>query len=165
MSRWAKLVAVGVVGVVVVAGAAAVAGAGKGADDPPSDKAAEAAAHATRTSDADADPDAASQWPAGIFDDPEAPAPGMVFLGNNRWVGRHADRSVAVYAGRAGDDPTRGRVLVLWASAADTSGTTLDLPGAGALRVVAGAPDATTITLVDAAGVRHRLDVVTPAWR
>ncbi|AIY18174.1 hypothetical protein GUY44_24035 [Pimelobacter simplex] len=89
----------------------------------------------------------------------------MVFLGSNRWVGRHADRSVAVYAGRAGDDPTRGRVLVMWASAADTSGTTLDLPGAGTLRVVAGAPDATTITLVDAAGVRHRLDVVTPAWR
>lgn len=137
------------------------------ADDPDAlaevveQKAAEAAAHATEASDLDA----GDEWPVGIFDDPEAPAPGMVFLGTNRWVGKIGGRSVAVHAGRAGDDPTLGRVLVVWASSGGTTGTTLDLPGAGALEVVAGEPDSTTLTLVDAAGVRHVLDVVSQAWR
>ncbi|WP_377322000.1 hypothetical protein ACFJIY_22145 [Pimelobacter simplex] len=125
------------------------------------EKAAEAAAQATEASDSDA----GDEWPVGIFDDAEAPVPGMVFLGTNRWVGKIGGRSIAVYAGRAGDDPTIGRVLVVWASSEDTRGTTLDLPGAGALEVVAGEPDSTTLTLVDAAGARHVLDVVSQAWQ
>ncbi|HEX2893648.1 MAG TPA: hypothetical protein VHO29_06555 [Marmoricola sp.] len=113
-----------------------------------------------------AQPPAQAEWPTGIFEDPEAPAPGSVFLGTNRWVGNLGGQSVAVYAGRAGDDETTGRVLIAWAT---PSGETerqvsLDLPGAGALRVQDGAADAAVVTIRDAAGVDHQLNVASGTW-
>ena len=79
-------------------------------------------------------------------------------------MGTVAGRSVAVYAGKAGDDPSTGRLLVLTAGASMNvdSAVTLDLPRVGSLRV-ASARD-TTLTLTDAWGVAHEFDVAAMSW-
>ncbi|MHB8275540.1 MAG: hypothetical protein ACYDC9_12395, partial [Dermatophilaceae bacterium] len=72
-------------------------------------------------------------WPEGIFEDSEAPVSDSQFLGTNRWVGTVAERTVAVYAGQAGDDPSTGRLLVMTAvpsMGVEAAGFTVDLPGA-----------------------------------
>lgn len=98
------------------------------------------------------------KWPEGIFADSEAPAPGTVFLGTNRWVGTVAGRSVAVYAGRAGDNPATGRLMVVNAGpdmSVDSS-RFVDLPGSGALRITAAI--GATLTIVDAQGRSYTFD-------
>lgn len=99
--------------------------------------------------------------PEGIFEDPEAPASGSVFLGTNRWVGQVAGKTVAVYAGRAGEDESVGRLLIMVAgpSMQTESGGHADLAGTGALRVASA--DGTTLTITDARGKTHTFDVVT----
>lgn len=104
------------------------------------------------------------QWPQGIFEDAEAPAPGSVFLGQNRWVGTLGGDSVAVYAGQAGLDPDTGRVLVRFDNsvASSDSGYTLDLAASGPLRVVAAS--GTLVTVVDRTQTRHVLNLSTRSW-
>lgn len=100
-------------------------------------------------------------WPTGIFEDSEAPASGMDFLGSNRWVGQVGDGYLAVYAGTAGDDnPTTGRVMALWSDG--RTGYTLDLPGAGPLRIVSA--DGSTLTIIDSTGETHVLDAESGSW-
>ncbi|GAA1870694.1 peptidase inhibitor family I36 protein [Myceligenerans crystallogenes] len=94
-------------------------------------------------------------WPAGIFQDAEAPARGAEFRGVNRWVGHSGGRALTVWAGRSGQDASLGRVLVADAGRADA---VVDLPGAGALRVVAAR--GTVLELIDEHGARHRFDAV-----
>lgn len=105
-------------------------------------------------------PETVEPWPEGIFEDPEAPASGSVFLGTNRWVGRAGGHTIAVYAGRAGGDASVGRLLIMIAgpSMRTESGATVDLPGAGALRVVSA--DSAMLTIVDAHGGTHTFDVL-----
>jgi hypothetical protein len=108
-------------------------------------------AEAARVAAASAAP-VPQKWPEGIFADREAPAPGSVFLCTNRWVGTVAGRSVAVYAGRAGDDPATGRLMVVNAAAdmSIDSSRFVDLPGSGELRITSA--NGTTLTIVDAQG-------------
>ena len=68
------------------------------------------------------DEETVDTWPTGIFDDQEAPAPGMVFLASNRWVGLVDGVSVAVYAGVSGEDTSLGRVLIMRADHGAPSG-------------------------------------------
>jgi hypothetical protein len=126
---------------------------------------ASAAAVASKQADAarmsqDLAADAPEQpWPAGIFADGEAPAPGSVFLGTSRWVGVIDGHSVAVYAGSAGEDSTLGRVLVT-AVGSDmdlASSYSVDLPGAGALRVIAA--NGHLVVMTDSKGANHTFDV------
>lgn len=102
-----------------------------------------------------------SGWPTGIFEDSEAPAPGVVFLGSNRWVGKIGDHYLAVYAGRSGEDPATGRVMAV-SSVGDMNGYTLDLPGTGALKVIAAAGP--VITLQDEHGGLHVLATEEGKW-
>lgn len=102
-----------------------------------------------------------SGWPTGIFEDSEAPAPGVVFLGNNRWVGKIGDHYVAVHAGRSGEDPTTGRVLAV-SSHGDMDGYTLDLPGTGALTVIAAVGP--VVTLKDEDGRLYVLAAAEGRW-
>lgn len=99
------------------------------------------------------------KWPEGIFADREAPASGSVFLCTNRWVGTVAGRSVAVYAGRAGDDPDTGRLMVV--NAADDmsidSSRFVDLPGSGELVITSA--NGTTLTIADAQGSEYTFAV------
>jgi hypothetical protein len=110
------------------------------------------------------DPVPVDDWPQGIFDDPEAPAPGSEFLGDNRWVGLLDKHSVAVYAGVAGDDPSLGRLLVMSAVPDDSGqlGYKIDLPGGGPLRVL----DArgTDLVIADSHGGEHIFDVRAGEW-
>lgn len=109
-------------------------------------------------------PPAPAKWPEGIFADNEAPAPGAVFLATNRWVGTVAGRSVAVYAGRAGDNATTGRLMVVSAAPDMTveSSRFVDLPESGELRITSAA--GATLTIVDAQGAEHTFDVSTVSW-
>ena len=108
-----------------------------------------------------AEPAESSAWPTGIFEDSEAPASGMDFLGTNRWVGQVGAAYLAVYAGTAGDDdPGTGRILAVRSDG--QSGYTLDLPGAGALRVVAA--EGSTLTVADAKGTSHVLNAERGSW-
>ncbi|GAB2489466.1 hypothetical protein GCM10027063_33470 [Promicromonospora xylanilytica] len=99
--------------------------------------------------------------PAGILEDTEAPVRGADLLGSNRWVGHVDGRTLMVWAGRSGENGSIGRVLVartgtgLMAAEQEL----LDLPGSGALRVVAARGG--VVDLVDAHGDRHLLDVTT----
>lgn len=106
----------------------------------------------------------APKWPEGIFADSEAPAPGTVFLCTNRWVGTVAGRSVAVYAGRAGDNLATGRLMVVTAAPdmSIDSSDFVDLPGSGALRITSA--DGMTLTIVDAHGAKHAFDVSSLNW-
>lgn len=106
-------------------------------------------------------PQGPDAWPTGIFEDAEAPAPGSVFLGTNRWVGQVDAGYLVVHAGRSGTDESTGRVLALWSDSARQS-YTLDLEGVGALHITDA--DGTTLVLVDAEGTSHRLDAVSGAW-
>jgi hypothetical protein len=126
--------------------ASAAAVAAKGAD----------AARMTQNSLTDSD---SAAWPEGIFEDSEAPAPGSVFLGTNRWVGTVDGHQVAVFAGCAGEDPSVGRVMVTVAgdTAQSTSGYSVDLPGAGSLQVVSAS--GSLLVLTDAQGGQHNFDV------
>jgi hypothetical protein len=103
-------------------------------------------------------------WPAGIFEDSEAPASGADFLGRNRWVGVIDGRSVAVHAGQAGAEATTGRLLVMLAAADMTvdRAYTRDVAGSGPLRVTAAT--GTTITLIDSHGAEHLFDITTEAF-
>jgi|GEM_PF-1681994 len=105
---------------------------------------------------------AAAGWPVGIFQDAEAPAPGAVFLGTNRWVGPVGGTNVAVYAGVSGSDRTTGRLLVV-VEGPTLDPTTVDLPGSGALAVASA--DGSLLTLTDASGATHVFDVAARAWR
>lgn len=107
---------------------------------------------------------APQKWPEGIFADSEAPAPGSVFLGSNRWVGTVAGRSVAVYAGHAGDNPATGRLMVVTAASdmSVDSSHFVDLPGSGALHIMSA--NGTTLTIVDDQGGRHSFDASTSSW-
>lgn len=104
-------------------------------------------------------------WPAGIFEDTEVPTRGADLLGSNRWVGHTADRTLMVWAGRSGEDASLGRVLVARTGGGllPTAQKVLDLPGSGALRVVAAR--GTVLDLVDTHGVRHVLDAATGTFR
>jgi len=106
--------------------------------------------------------EAATGWPTGIFQDTEAPAPGGVFLGTNRWVGPVAGTTVAVYAGVSGSDPTTGRLLVV-VEGPTLDPTTVDLPGSGAL--TATSADGDLLTVTDASGATHVFDVAARAWQ
>ena len=104
-------------------------------------------------------------WPVGIFEDSEAPAPGSRFLGTNRWVGTVAGRSVAVYAGQAGEDPSTGLLLVMTAGPSmgvEAAGFTVDLPGAGSLRVASAR--AAILTITDSRGAARIFDVAARKW-
>lgn len=100
-------------------------------------------------------------WPTGIFDDPEASAPGIVFIGSNRWVGKIGQDFLAVHAGRSGEDPTVGRVLTVWSTAAHLS-YSLDLAGVGALRVIEAV--GSLVTVQDERGGVHLLDAAEGKW-
>jgi hypothetical protein len=107
----------------------------------------------------------AKQQPTqGIFADSEAPAPGSIFLGTNRWVGTQNGQTIVVYVGQAGYDASTGRVLVIGGgpSSADTHGFTLDLPNSGPLKAVAGSGG--HVTVEDRAGADHVLDLVSQTW-
>jgi len=123
------------------------------ADDPARSAAIVAAKQdeAARVAATPAEP-APPKWPEGIFADTEAPAPSSMFLCTNRWVGTVAGRSVAVYAGRAGDDPATGRLMVVNAAAdmSIDSSRFVDLPGSGELRITSA--NGTTLTIMDAQG-------------
>jgi hypothetical protein len=111
-----------------------------------------------------ADSEAGAAWPEGIFEDPEAPAPGSRFLGTNRWVGDVNGRSVAVYAGVAGEDQTIGRLLVIavGSSMSIENASWVDLPGAGRLKIVSATRSAVTVT--DSRGGVHVFDAATKKW-
>jgi hypothetical protein len=104
-------------------------------------------------------------WPTGIFADGEAPAPGSVFLGTSRWVGVIDGHTVAVYAGSAGEDPSLGRVLVATAGPDMdlASSYSVDLPGAGALRVIAAKGN--LLVTRDSKGANHTFDVAAGRFR
>ena len=106
-----------------------------------------------------------ARWPEGIFADSEAPAPGSVFLGTNRWVGTLAGTSVAVYAGRAGENESTGRLMIQYAGSdmSITSARLVDVPGSGALRITSAS--GTTLTIVDAKGASHTFDVASSNWK
>jgi len=106
-----------------------------------------------------------AKWPEGIFADNEAPAPGSEFLGTNRWVGTLAGNSVAVYAGRAGENESTGRLMIQYArpDMGISSSRFVDLPGSGALRITSAS--GTTLTIADANLVRHTFDVVSSGWK
>jgi hypothetical protein len=108
---------------------------------------------------------ASPKWPEGIFADSEAPAPSSVFLGTNRWVGTVAGRSVAVYAGRAGDNLATGRLMVVNAASdmSVDSSRFVDLPGSGQLRITSAS--GSTLTIVDAQGAEHMFDVSSSTWK
>lgn len=105
-------------------------------------------------------PETVEPWPEGIFEDPEAPFPGMEFLGTNRWVGQAGGHTVAVFAGRSGSDESVGRLQVVVAGPSMNveSGATVDLAGTGALRVVSA--DGAMLTIADAHGGAHTFDVL-----
>ncbi|HSF26321.1 MAG TPA: hypothetical protein VLC50_02265 [Actinomycetes bacterium] len=105
-------------------------------------------------------PETVEPWPEGIFEDPEAPFPGMEFLGTNRWVGRVGGHTVAVFAGRSGSDESVGRLQVVVAGRSMNveSGATVALAGAGALRVVSA--EGAMLTIADAHGGTHTFDVL-----
>jgi hypothetical protein len=76
-------------------------------------------------------------YPTGIFTDQEAPAPAAQFLALNRWQGIVDGRQVAVYAGRAGENPGVGRILLVSKDATGvTTGQWIDTPD-GPVQVVA----------------------------
>ncbi|MFI6427300.1 peptidase inhibitor family I36 protein [Promicromonospora sp. NPDC050880] len=104
-------------------------------------------------------------WPAGIFDDAEAPVRGAELLGSNRWVGHAGGRTLMVWAGRSGEDRTLGRVLVATTGTGlmTASHRTVDLPGTGALRVVTA--HGAVLELVDEHGTRHVLDAASATVR
>jgi len=106
-----------------------------------------------------------AKWPEGIFANGEAPAPGSEFLGTNRWVGTLAGNSVAVYAGRAGENESTGRLMIQYArpDMGISSSRFVDLPGSGALRITSAS--GTTLTIADANLVRHTFDVVSSGWK
>lgn len=102
-------------------------------------------------------------WPTGIFEDSEAPASGIDFLGSNRWSGTVNGRLLAVYAGRDGSTPSTGRLLVT-SSAPDYSDgqrTFVDAPGAGTLHV--DADRGTTLAISSTSGQRLAYDLQTGA--
>ena len=104
-------------------------------------------------------------WPVGIFEDSEAPASSSQFRGTNRWVGTVAGLSVAVYAGQAGEDPSTGRLLVMTADRSigvQAARFTVDLPGAGSLRVASAR--AATLTITDSRGAARIFDVAARKW-
>jgi hypothetical protein len=105
-----------------------------------------------------------SDWPEGVFQDSEAPAPGSQFIGQNRWVGTSDGVQVAVYAGQAGFDENTGRVLIVFngRGAAEAAGYDLDLTGSGPLHVLSGSDG--MVVLADASGAQHVLDIAKHAW-
>ncbi|MEN0129609.1 MAG: hypothetical protein AAGC49_09230, partial [Brevundimonas sp.] len=121
----------------------------------------DAEAKAAATASARSDDPNPHHWPTGIFEDPEGPAPGMVFLGSNRWVGDAGDGVVAVYAGVSGADATTGRLMIM--DPADSAPAIVDLAGSGKLHVESA--DGSRLTIKDAHGAIHVFDVATVAWR
>jgi hypothetical protein len=113
---------------------------------------------------ADDGAEGAAAWPTGIFEDPEAPARASEFVGTNRWVGQGGPGTLAVWAGRSGEDVTRGRVLVGTFDGQQqvVSRDTVDLPATGPLRIVSA--HGVVLRLVDAAGRPHRFDAATGAF-
>lgn len=105
---------------------------------------------------------ASTSWPTGIFQDTEAPAPGSVFLGTNRWVGEAGDHIAAVYAGVSGSDASTGRLLIAVDGPTMTP-TTVDLTGSGALRVASA--DGSVLSITDAGGRTHLFDARTSVWQ
>lgn len=122
---------------------------------------AKAADHAAHLKELAALPAAPVVWPTGIFEDNEAPASGTVFLGTNRWVGRFGDDYVAVYAGRAGDDPSVGTLIVAW-SDPNRPGKTVTVPGVGSLGVASVL--GSVVTLRDSSGGVHFFDALLAKW-
>ncbi len=121
--------------------------------------AAKAASGLQAAKDQAAQPSVKPAWPEGIFQDGEAPASGSRFLGTNRWVGTVAGRTIAVFAGQSGEDPSMGRLLVMTAgpSMGVSSGRTVDLPGVGPLSVASASGG--TLSIMDSRGVAHAFDV------
>jgi hypothetical protein len=86
-------------------------------------------------------------WPAGIFQDREAPMPASQFQAVNRWQGEVGNRRLAVYAGYQGTDPTRGLLLILSYDnkSVDAQGKLIQRPGDGALRILGASGHVLTI--------------------
>jgi hypothetical protein len=86
-------------------------------------------------------------WPAGIFQDREAPMPASQFQAVNRWQGEVGNRRLAVYAGYQGTDPTRGLLLILSYNnkSIDPQARLIERPGDGALRILGASGHVLTI--------------------
>jgi len=97
---------------------------------------------------------------AGIRDDAGAPASSMDFQSVNYWGGKVGGRWWQVWAGRAGNDPDLGRLLVM--NEATGSGSYVDLKGSGELRIVKQVDD--TLVIEGADGATHVFDVATGSW-
>lgn len=98
----------------------------------------------------------------GIKAEPDAPAPSIMFVTTNAWMGWYKGHYVAVYAGTDGyEHPNVGEVLVRVYG--DNRNNPLDftrtLSGSGALKVVD--VDRPLVTLVDENGERHELNLAT----
>lgn len=103
--------------------------------------------------------------PMGIFDDGEAPAPGTVFLGENRWVGVVDGVTYSVNAGRDGSNESTGRLLILKLDGVEGDGQRgqfLDSKGSGSLRVTAEREG--LLEILSESGALYVVDVAKATW-
>ena len=98
-------------------------------------------------------------WPAGIFDETEAPFPAGRYVIVNRWQQDFGGHHVVVYAGAVGTDPSQG-VLVVMTYALDSSSVSIheirSSGGKGALRI--GSALGRVLTVRAATGVALTFD-------
>jgi hypothetical protein len=100
-------------------------------------------------------------WPAGIFQDREAPMPASQFQAVNRWQGEVGNRRLAVYAGHQGTDPTRGLLLIFSYNnkSIDAQAKLIERPGDGALRILSA--NGHVLTIGSNSGRQYRYDAAT----
>jgi len=100
-------------------------------------------------------------WPAGIFQDREAPMPASQFQAVNRWQGEVGNRRLAVYAGHQGTDPTRGLLLIFSYNdkSIDAQAKLIERPGDGVLRILSA--DGQVLTIGSDSGRQYRYDAAT----
>lgn len=99
----------------------------------------------------------------GLFEDGEAPISSSEFVGVNRWHGVVDGERVTVYAGAAGEDQSKGRVIMSVRGGANVAkpdrGKRFDLPDEGAVRLES--VDGDTALIRGRSGKLHKLNLRT----